>query len=457
MGDWSAIESEFDSLCDQLVRFRLQDISPQALENALFSFVDTIGVGIAGAKTQTAERVRKWLMESYRHDGCRIFGSSLSLPTAGAAFANAASCHALDYDDTCYDGIVHASTAALPAAFAASETFQCSGQCLFESYIVGCQAAVEIGRILSDAFYQRGWFNTAILGAIAAAAASVYARGGTQAEMRAALALCLTDIGATRSVLGVEAKPFLLGKAVEDGVRFADIVALGFSVPDRPWLHPFGFVSTKLQLIPRVPHPRSGALCFEAPGMALKLFPVCSAAQSATECLRDLLVEERIEASAIRSIHVGATQLVVDSLRYSLPRTTQEAQFSMPFALACILRHGQLGPSELDIDKLSDPALHSFMQSISLATDPALETARERADQAPEAARLTITMHDGDVVEAVHSAASGMPSNPFSVQQLRQKFLDNCAFAALSSRRGELLFEQCLHIAEIEHPSVLPI
>ncbi len=434
-------------MSERLSRLSLGDFSERSIVRAKHALIDTIGVGLAGSRTHECQELLSAIESGDGSPGpCSRLGRATRSDLRGAAFHNAIACHILDFDDTCYDGILHASAACLPAALGSVELRDGSGADLLTSYMAGCQAEIEIARWLPDALYLRGWFNTCLFGRFGAAAASARSLGGDGPLMWSSLSLAACDAGGSLSALGTFAKPYLLARAVDAGICAARLAEKGVIGPQAPWCDRRGFARTIAFGLPLEPHARSGKLCFDEPGFAMKLYPVCSAAQAAAECLHEMMQELDLDDEAVQRVEVGATDLVVRSLRYSTPKSVPEAQFSMNFALGCILSFGKLGPSQLTFETLSDLRLARNMGKVRLQLDQELEAMPGRSDEAPEAARVRVVLRDGHCIERVSLVASGLPTKPFSDAQLLNKFVDNAALAGGSRRHATALFETLMSV-----------
>jgi 2-methylcitrate dehydratase PrpD len=435
-------DSRLDSLARWAAAQRLADVPAAAREAARRCIADTVAVGHAGARLEVTARVHEWARSHCRVGRAHLFTGGEMLSAPGAALVNATACHALDFDDTCYDGIVHASAVVLPAALAACESVHGDGRLLVLAYCVGCQVEIELGRLLTNRLYDRGWFNTAVLGAVGAAAAAAKALDLEPGAFRDALALAFTEAAGIRAVLGSEAKPYLAGRAAEAGVRAALMARDGLGAPARVLGGPNGFIGTHLGSQEPVSSTDGfGRWGLIDPGFALKLYPVCSAAQAAAEELQALRRERALTATLVRRIGVAGSNLVVRSLRHPMPTTLQEAQFSMPFALACILRWGELCPAQLDSAVLADPVQRELMARITLVEDPALEGRREGGAECPEPARLRVELASGEVIERTRLASSGMPHRPFSGAQARSKFEGCMRHAGVPAACADALFD----------------
>lgn len=105
-------------------------------------------------------------------------------------------------------------------------------------------------------------------------------------------------------------------------------------------------------------------------------------------------------------------------LRCVEPESTEEAQFSLPWPVACALVDGEVGPDQVLEDRLRDPVLRRMAGRVEMIVDPALEQAF------PERALAWVTVESADGRRA-HSgvlAARGDADAPLSDGELGQKF-----------------------------------
>ena len=100
-----------------------------------------------------------------------VIGLAERLPAANAAFANAMTCHGLDFDDTHSDSGSHVSTVIAPAAFAAAELYGAGGRDVLAAIVAGNEVVCRIGMAEPGAFHARGFHPTAICGVFGGAAA----------------------------------------------------------------------------------------------------------------------------------------------------------------------------------------------------------------------------------------------------------------------------------------------
>lgn len=396
--------------------------------------MDSLGVALAGSRTPIARLVRQLEFEGNGKGPATVIGDGEGRPPSAAAFANGVAAHVLDFDDTCYDGIVHASAVVWPAAAAACEAVEASGERFLAAFIAGAEAEYALGRALTDHTYWKGWWCTGLLGTIGAAVAAARAMDLTAREATHAIQIAACQTTGPRVLLGSMVKPYGAGRAAQAGLQAALFARAGMTGPDLAFEHERGFMQlyndgifhgTELERLGR----RYGLL---TPGVAVKLFPVCSAAQAAVEATMMIIEEEHVPAERVRQVRCEVPPLVAMSLIYDRPETVTQAQFSMPFAIGCILAYGKLAVENLTDANLWDPRLRSFMARVEMI---GLESMAERPD-APEGADVTVITDDGSSFRRIIGASTGMPTRPFSDGRLEDKFR-SCAAGMMSAREVE--------------------
>lgn len=423
LGKWSAT-------------LRSESLEADVVRGASRCIVDSVGVGLAGANRTLARTVRQTVEAEVASGPCAIFGAAARLRPTGAALINGTACHLLDFDDTCYDGIVHASCVILPAVLACAEEADASGADLLAGFVVGSEITYLLGRALPGIFWQ-GWWTTSVLGAIGAAAgcARAFNCGSERTAHAMALAACFTF--GLRSVLGTDATPLGAGYAAEAGVRAALLARAGVKGPLSTFESDLGvarmfnaatFDRTALDSLGR-------QFALGGENLSFKLFPACSGVQAAAQAVAELLSESGVVASDVRRVCVQVTPLVAENLRYPIPDDMTQAQFSMPFAIGCQLRFGRFGVQQLGDGVLTDAALRLEMAKVEMVGTVDLVAPSDRA-RFPEAAEVKLELHDGTVLRRFVGAARGMPDAPLSDAMLDAKFMQ-CAEVEMSTKHAQ--------------------
>ena len=139
-------------LAERISRCRPDDLTSRAVEATKTFILDTIGVGLAGARTPESRS----LVETVRGWGgpceASVWGQNLSLPAWGAAMANSHQAHCLEFDCVHEPAVIHPMTVVLPAAVADIQARSRRGESTSgEELITGVALGVEVAAGLGTA------------------------------------------------------------------------------------------------------------------------------------------------------------------------------------------------------------------------------------------------------------------------------------------------------------------
>ncbi len=401
--------------------------------------IDTLGVALAGAGTETARLAREEALDIHAAGPSTLLGGG-RLCAEGAAFANVAAAHALDFDDNSYAGFVHGSAVVVPTAFAAVEAAGGTGADLLTAMVAGTEAQYALAVAVGNGVYQAGWWTTALFGGVGAAAAAAKALklDGDQAADAVAFAIC--GAGGLRACFGTGAKPLLAAQAAANGLRAARLASRGLTVPHGVVEDPRGFARlvaqgrfdpTALEALGRRWH-------LLDPGIDTKAYPVCLSSHAAADAVRDLMAEHRLASVDIAAVHCRVPPVVAANLTYGHPTTPGEARFSLPFAVGCMMLHGDLTLEHLTRRVLADPLLHAAMERVTMDPDPAWNEDPDRARLAPEGAEVTVETTDGRRLARFCASARGTVARPLPAADHAAKF-HACAGRAIGAEAASIL------------------
>ncbi|HYE90909.1 MAG TPA: hypothetical protein VEA38_07820, partial [Terriglobales bacterium] len=114
------------------------------------------------------------------------------------------------------------------------------------------------------------------------------------------------------------------------------------------------------------------------------------------------------------------------------PRTTYEAQFSLPFAVAAAFLDGRVGLATFTAARLQDPRLLALADRIQHVVDPASEF----PNGFPGWVRVRLA--DARVVEVREPDGRGGPARPLPPAAIVEKYRENAGRVLSASRRDEL-------------------
>src|SRR5438309_47194 len=168
---------------------RFDDLPPDVIAAARRHMLDSVGVALAasalGAGAPVIEMTRSWA-------GAReasVIGYDFGAPAPWAALANGTLTHALDFDDTHVESVVHPSAFVVPAAMAVGEEIGASGRDIVTAAVAGYEVATRIGAAAPGRFHVRGQHTTGLCGTFGAAAVAGRLWGLTPDEIAQAIGI----------------------------------------------------------------------------------------------------------------------------------------------------------------------------------------------------------------------------------------------------------------------------
>jgi 2-methylcitrate dehydratase PrpD len=225
-------------------RATLPDTAVAAAKTRL---LHAIGVSLAG-QTLPVAAVAAHVVEATRGP-CFGFGLTHRISVEGAAFLNGVIGHASLLEDCGPGGLregSHPGTYIFPAALAAAELANASGQRLLEGVIIGYEAVSRVGAAAPSTIVGRRFRPLGVMGALGAAAAAAHILGANEPQMAAALAIASNSAGGTTQAIfeGTMEAFFQAGYAARNGLLAAQLGQAGAQTATCVLEGPFGLFHT---------------------------------------------------------------------------------------------------------------------------------------------------------------------------------------------------------------------
>jgi 2-methylcitrate dehydratase PrpD len=405
--------------------------------NARLRILDVLGLALAASTYDFAAPV---VASVDTTDGpCTIIGSDRTATPALAALVNGTLAHGLDFDDTHAASITHASAVVVPSALAVAERAGISGRDVITAVVAGYESIARLGMAAPGAFHARGWHATSTCGAFAAALAAGKLLGLDTAKLTHALGLAGSFASGLMEFLedGSAVKRLHAGWAAQAGVFAATLASGGVTGPASVLEGRFGFYRT---FVGATPDPAPFATLgrqWETPRIGFKPYPCCHLAHAYIDCALRLRAEQRVEADAIASIEcrvpAGEVPIICEPRDVKLrPRSTYQAQFSLPYTVAAAFIDGRVGLDTFTPARLDDERLLALAARVQHVIDPASTF----PDGFPGWVR--VRLNDARVLEVREPDGRGGPARPLPVSAIVEKFRDNARRALPAPQLDEL-------------------
>lgn len=429
------------TLAERLASFtaslRHDAIPAEVVANVCLRTLDVIGLALAASSRDFAAPIINAV--DVAAGPCTIIGSRRIAMPAMAALANGSLAHGLDFDDTHAASITHASAVVIPTALAVAETAGISGRDAITAAVAGYEAIARLGMATPGAFHGRGWHATSTCGAFAAALTAGKLMGLDERALTHALGLAGSFASGLMEFLedGSAVKRLHAGWAAHAGVFAATLAAGGVTGPASVLEGRFGFYRTFVSAEPNAEVFETLGRRWETLRISFKPYPCCHLAHAYIDCALRLRDEQRVEADAIVSVEcrvpAGEIPIICEPRAVKLePRTTYEAQFSLPYAVAAAFLDGRVGLDTFTAERIADERLLALASRVQHVVDPSSTF----PDGFPGWVR--VRLDDARVVEVREPDGRGSPARPLPDSAIVDKFRDNVGDLLTPSRRDEL-------------------
>jgi len=413
---------------------RPDDIASEVRGAARRHMLDGLGAALAASRLGAAP----YALEVARQLGgpaeASIIGGERT-SAAVAALANGMLMHALDYDDTHADSLVHVTVAVVPAALAAAERGGASGARLVTAIVAGSELVTRLGSAVRHGFHARGFHATSVCGVFSSTLAAALLDGMSEEDAVSALGIAGSFASGSLQFLddGTETKPLHPGWAAHAGIMAARLAAAGASGPRRILEGASGlFRSYAGQDVGPDAVLAGLGTRWETTRITLKPYPACQLSHATLDAVR--VVRERIPSVAdIEAIEVDipdeSATIVCDPVASKLhPRTPYDAKFSLQWCVATLLIDGRLDVGSFTADRLDRPEV------LRLAARVHHRAYRSTVAAASARGRVAARLRDGRVERAEVATSAGAPAAPLSDADRFRKLLENVGDADQAER-----------------------
>ena len=318
---------------------------------AKMSILDWCGVAYAAKKEPVSKIVSEMVKEENGVNQARLITTGHRVSSRGAALANGATGHALDYDDTHFLFVGHPTASALPTALALGEELGSSLEELLLAYMTGVEVSTRIGHILGYSHYNSGFHQTATSGSFGSTIVASKLLNLSEDETINALGLVSTRASGIKSQFGTMGKPFHAGMAASNGIEAAKLSKLGFVSREDGMECDQGFFLTHGwdKKLPNRAVENLGA-DFLFPEIKYKFHACCHGLHSFLEALEELKQENNFNPDTIEEIAIETNPSWLKVCNIEKPKTGLEAKFSYKLTAAMSI----YGKDTADLDTYCD-------------------------------------------------------------------------------------------------------
>jgi 2-methylcitrate dehydratase PrpD len=406
---------QIEALADFVATTQWEDIPAPVQAHAKLTFLDTLGVILAGSERPEVAALRERLAGT-AGGGATVYarGWPRQDPRT-AAMLNGIAGRAIELCEGLRLVSGQAAMQVLPGVLAVGEAAAAGGREIMAAFVLGYDVAARLsgGFTPRPLAHQNGQASL-----LAAAAAGARVRGldaaGISRAMRIAATLLLTP-SYTNAVAGATALNVAGGMsgfaaALAPELALAGFTAQGDAIEEAlGQLVGSGFATDRLL--------DGLGTRWEITRNYFRLYACCNPIHPALDCLATCLAELRPRPDEVARIDI-ATYRFASVMRSPDPPNYFASKYSLPHAAATMVVRGGAGFAELDDSALADPAIARLRTLVQVDEDPAMTALAPRL----RPARVTVALTDGRSATHADDSHRGDFNRPFAVSEIHAKF-----------------------------------
>ena len=189
-----------------------------------------------------------------------------------------------------------------------------------------------------------------------------------QKEIENALALAIAGVGATRAIRGTSAKHYYCGRAAESGVTANLLAMKGLTGPLDVFEDKQGIVSILNDNVFEHSYISDIGKEFSLlnPGVDIKKYPVCYASHAAADAVKSIIKSKNITIENVDKIICTVPPIIASNLTFHKPKSVKEAQFSLEFPIALMVKYGDIKLEHLSSNYILDPDIKNLINKVTM-------------------------------------------------------------------------------------------
>lgn len=438
-----------------------QDIPSRVKEQAALSLLDTVGAMLAAwEEPSTAIAVSLVRRQGGRREST-IMVAGKRVPATEAAFCHGIMAHSNEMDNHTNHrrSLNHPGVTAIPPALAVGEKLRARGADVLLAIILGYEVSGRLSLPVEPGWfnYRRGFHETAICGVFGACAAAGKLLGLDAAQLASAFGICgslaagLYEFKAS----GAWTKRLHAGHASRSGVIAAYLAAEGFTGPHTVFEGKAGFYHAYAG----EGHYRLERMLadlgsdWELDHIQYKPYACAGVLHAALTATQDLLAEHPADPAEVDHVLVETSSTVADG--YAQPNhyhlsSPVDAQFSLPYAVAAMIRWGRALPAEFSEPAVRDREVRALTGRVQCRSAEDIDREWPGRDRA----RVTFYLRDGKVLSRQVECPKGELERPLAREEIVEKYRQLSSYV-LDREQVTKLEDMCLGVDRL--PDISPL
>lgn len=393
------------------------DFSPEVVAYSKTLTLSALGAMIAGALRTSGQIMTKYVRRVGGNPEATVMGTALKTNVETAAIANATFAHSTEYEDDSFPEAVSSYTI-FPVVLALGEHLKASGREIIESFVVGYEVQSRIGLACQEA-RRRGMLTLSWAGTLGCTAAAAKLLKLDVQRTTMALSLASSQCSGIAHQTGTTAHTFEMGISGRNGLTSALLAAEGFTgQPDileapRGLFHILngGKIPSTEEVFANWGKP------FRLLEIGIKMYPCCYHLQRIIEAILNLKRDHQLAPKDVKEVRVEVNLFIPQVIQYPEPSNEDEAQFSLPHAVAAAVIEDTISPSSFGDAKLQDASFREMRKKVKMVV-------REDWGWATIgwSPIITVVLNNGKELRTTLGSAKGQPPNRLDFDAVVEKY-----------------------------------
>jgi 2-methylcitrate dehydratase PrpD len=387
---------------------------------------DTFATAFGGVKLPAFKYAFELKEVMFRKGPFEVWGTGEKLDLPGAIFYNALAISSTDYDEGHRKAVGHPASTVVPVALILGEYLNRSFDDVLKSVIIGYEAGTRFSHARKPEHVNS--YSTGRWGALASAATAAYLLKLDHEKFMHALSLAFITSpamqgGSTDVSTGSMAKEGVAW-AVQSGLQSALLASKGFVAPYL-FIDAYDETDKEKLLSDR-----------DAPWLIttnyFKPFACCRWLHTAVWQAIKVLKKNALHYDMIKKVEVKVFSRIFDLIGNKYPENIVQAQFHMPYVIACALLFGEVSPDQMTEENLKDQKIKGLIDKITMMEEPRFN----ELFPGQLASGVKIVLENGREFYAEDTSAPWDAGRHPSDEELYQKF------TSLTGDRAEKLWKR---------------
>ena len=409
------------TLAEFATHLQYDRIPAAVIERAKACVIDTVGACTYGSTLPWSKIVIGYAEQYGKGGQSAILGTKLKVHAPHAALVNGALAHAFEMDCLVQPSAgVHPGASLTAPGLAIAQEIGANGKDFITALVAGGEVMHRIGDASKQSTEHIGFHAPGVTGAFGGAIVAGRLLKLNAEQMTNALGIA-GSLGCgllefSKSGGGM-VKRLHLGRAAESGVLAATLAKNGFSGPATVLEGKFGYMNVFCHEGDATRLTAGLGEVWKLLTLTLKRYSCHVTSHVPVTAALELKEKHKIQGDDIASITIAGSEKMVSHHNILEPQDMTMAQYSAPFNVALAFYRNPREPDSFSEESRVDAKIRALCRNIKV------ELRRETGKDNPLASRVSVKLKDGREFAQEMPYFPGMPQQPLTHEQLREKFV----------------------------------